>query len=125
MGWCEIPISSALTLEPQIVWPTPSSTKKMPMVAMKRMMCGWLTSGRSTSRSMTKATTIITRAARMKAMIQCRPASMKPTIARAAKSTMPPWAKLKMDEALKIKTKPSATRAYMTPCSRPFTRTSR
>ena len=50
---------------------------------------------------------------------------MKPTMVSAAKSTIEPWAKLKMPEALKISTKPSATREYITPCSSPAISTSR
>ena len=38
------------------------------------------------------------------------PCSISPTRVSAANSTMAPWAKLNMPEALKISTKPSATR---------------
>ena len=47
------------------------------------------------------------------------PRSMRPTSVSAANSTMTPCAKLKTPEALKISTKPSATREYMTPDSSP------
>src|SRR3546814_17620989 len=86
---------------------------------MKRMICGWLTSGRSTTFSTTMASSTMTPAVTMKASVQCRHITMKPTKESAAKRNMEPWAQLKMTEALKISTKPSATRAKSTPCSRP------
>src|SRR6266704_217904 len=49
-----MPTSSRLTLLPQSISPKPSRKKLSPIVAMNRMMCSWLTSGRSTSRSMAK-----------------------------------------------------------------------
>src|SRR5216684_2645279 len=49
-----MPTSSFLTLAPQAISPKPSRKKLSPMVAMNRMIGSWLTSGRSTSRSMAK-----------------------------------------------------------------------
>jgi hypothetical protein len=83
----------------------------IPNVAMNRMMSGWLTSGRSTTRSMLQASayitpTVSTRASRAGTPFSCRPTSVRP-----AKTTMMPWAKLNTPEALKISTKPSAISA--------------
>src|SRR5882724_11444081 len=47
------------------------------------------------------------------------PLSISPTRVRAANSTMTPWAKLKTPEALKIRTKPRATREYISPAAMP------
>ncbi len=47
------------------------------------------------------------------------PRSMSPTSVRAANSTITPWAKLNTPEALKIRTKPSATSEYMSPAAMP------
>ena len=44
---------------------------------------------------------------------------MSPTSVRAANSTITPWAKLKTPEALKMRTKPSATSEYMSPAAMP------
>ena len=52
------------------------------------------------------------------------PCSINPASERAANSTMTPWEKLKIPDALKISTKPSATREYMTPVSNPVITTS-
>ena len=46
-----MPMSSGLTVLPQRMSPKPSSTKASPMVLMNRMIGSWLTSGRSTRRS--------------------------------------------------------------------------
>src|SRR5690606_15333845 len=53
------------------------------------------------------------------------PISMKPTKNRPANSTMAPCAKLNTPEALKIRTKPSATSEYITPAMRPPISTSK
>ena len=55
-----MPTSSFLTLAPQTISPKPSRKKLSPMVAMNRMIGSWFTSGRSTTRSMAKASAIIT-----------------------------------------------------------------
>src|SRR4051812_10439194 len=55
----------------------------------------------------------------------CVNASSARTRASAAVSTIAPWAKLKTPDALKISTKPNATREYSTPASNPLIRTSR
>ena len=67
---------------------------------MNKMIGSWLTSGRSTSRSMMKASRIMTMAVRMKAAQTGRPCSSSPTKVSAANSTMVPWAKLNTPEAL-------------------------
>src|SRR5262245_8361337 len=114
-----MPTSSFLTLAPHSISPNPSRKKLSPMVAMNRMMGAWLTSGRSTTRSMPKASAIMTATVRRSATAAGSPFSMSPTRVRAANSTMTPWAKLKTPEALKIRTKPSATREYMSPAAIP------
>src|SRR6266545_3294782 len=119
-----MPMSSFLTLLPQSSSPKPSRKKFSPMVAMNRMMYSWFTSGRSTIRSMAKASATITSTVRTRAMGIGTPRSISPTRVRAAKSTMTPWAKLKTPEALKIRTKPRATSEYMRPAARPPIRTS-
>src|SRR5438105_4015985 len=47
------------------------------------------------------------------------PRSMRPTRVSAANSTITPWAKLNTPEALKISTKPRATREYISPAKTP------
>ena len=86
---------------------------------MNRMIGSWFTSGRSTMRSMAKASRIMTAMVRASATSAGTPRSMSPTRVRAAKSTMTPWAKLKTPEALKIRTKPRATSEYRSPDARP------
>src|SRR5713101_751697 len=114
-----MPTSSRLTLLPQSISPKPSRKKLSPIVAMNRMMCSWLTSGRSTSRSMAKASATITAVVRTSARATGTPRSISPTSVSAANSTMTPWAKLNTPEALKISTKPRATREYMSPAATP------
>src|SRR5437879_9134059 len=89
------------------------------MVAMNRMIASWFTSGRSTTRSMRKARPTITAIVTMSATATGTPRSISPTSVRAEKSTMTPWAKLKTPEALKMRTKPRATREYMSPAAMP------
>ena len=87
----------------------------MPIVAMNRMIPSWLTSGRSTSRSMAKATTAMTAPAteggdQRQAERQAIARELeRRTSVSAANSTIAPWAKLNTPDALKISTKPSAT----------------
>src|SRR5262245_46850942 len=114
-----IPTSSFLTLAPQAISPKPSRKKLSPMVAMNRMMCSWFTSGRSTTRSMAKASATMTMTVRRSATGTGAPFSIRPTRVSAAKSTMTPCAKLKTPEALKISTKPRATSEYMRPAAIP------
>src|SRR5437867_947388 len=114
-----MPTSSRLTLLPQSISPKPSRKKLSPIVAMNRMMCSWLTSGRSTSRSMAKASATITAVVRTSARATGTPRSISPTNVSAANSTITPWAKLNTPEALKISTKPRATREYMSPAATP------
>src|SRR5882724_2178220 len=114
-----MPTSSFLTLAPQSISPRPSRTKVSPMVAMKRMMGAWFTSGRSTTRSMPKASATITATVARSATATGSPISMSPTRVRAANSTITPWAKLNTPEALKMRTKPSAPSEYMSPAAMP------
>src|SRR3989454_5609994 len=114
-----IPMSSFLTLAPHTISPKPSRKKLRPIVAMNRMMCAWLTSGRSTSRSIAKARATMTAAVSTSATTTGAPRSISPTSVSAANSTMTPWAKLNTPEALKISTKPRATREYMSPAATP------
>ena len=90
----------------------------MPSVAISRVMPSWLTSWRSTSRSISQATTTITACRDEGQQVgqhqaveagHCGIHSAKRAIASAANSTIAPCAKLKTPEALKISTKPSAT----------------
>src|SRR5215470_6478772 len=114
-----MPTSSFLTLAPHAISPKPSRKKLSPMVAMNRMMCSWFTSGRSTTRSTAKASPIMTMTVRRSATGTGTPFSIRPTRVSAAKSTITPWAKLKTLEALKMRTKPRATREYMSPAAIP------
>src|SRR5713226_3487307 len=114
-----MPTSSFLTLAPQAISPKPSRKKLSPMVAMNRMIGSWLTRGRRTTRSMTKASATMARRVRASAMGTGTPFSMSPTRVRAEKRTMTPWAKLNTPEALKMRTKPRATREYMSPAATP------
>src|SRR6185369_11302967 len=114
-----MPMSRRLTLAPQTISPKPSRKKFRPIVAMNRMMCSWLTSGRSTSRSMANARATITSMVRIRAMGTGTPRSSKPTSVRAANSTITPWAKLNTPDALKISTKPRATSEYIRPAAIP------
>src|SRR5688500_18512913 len=119
-----MPTSSRLTLAPHSISPNPSRKKFSPMVAMNKMMCSWLTSGRSTIRSMAKASATMTTMVSRSATTTGRPFSISPTSVRAANSTITPCAKLKTPEALKIRTKPSATSEYMSPVAMPPRNTS-
>src|SRR3990172_6003148 len=114
-----IPMSSFLTLAPHAIPPKPSRKKLSPIVAMKRMMCSWFTSGRSTSRSMTNASATMTAVVSPRATATGTPRSMRPTSVSAANRTMTPWAKLNTPDALKISTKPSATSEYIRPAKIP------
>ena len=117
-------MSSRLTLAPHTISPKPSRKKFNPIVAMNRMMCSWLTSGRSTSRSIANANATMTAVVRARATTTGTPRSSSPTSVRAANSTITPWAKLNTPEALKISTKPSATREYISPAKTPPSSTS-
>src|SRR4029450_85310 len=114
-----MPTSSFLTLAPHTISPKPSRKKLSPIVAMKRMIAGWFTSGRSTTRSMPKASATITATVARSATNTGSPFSVRPTRVRAANSTITPWAKLNTPEALKMRTKPSATSEYMSPAAMP------
>src|SRR5262245_12699610 len=114
-----MPTSSFLTFDPQSISPKPSRKKFRPIVAMNRMMCSWLTSGRKTTRSMTKARTTIVPTVSSRATATGAPSSSRPTSVSAANRTITPWAKLKTPETLKISTKPRATSEYMRPAKMP------
>ncbi len=73
-----MPTSSFLTLLPQTSSPKPSRKKLSPIVAMNRMICSWFTSGRSTTRSMAKASATITTMVRTSAATSGRPALHQP-----------------------------------------------
>jgi hypothetical protein len=83
----------------------------IPKVAMKRMMSGWFTRGRSTTRSIVTASRNMTPSDRITASQAGTPFSWRPTRVRAENTTMIPCAKLNTPEALKMSTKPSAMRA--------------
>ncbi len=107
----------------------------MPSVAINRVTPSWFTRWRSTSRSISQATSHMsapasTKAATLASTRLSMPSqigihSEKRAMARAAKSTMAPWAKLKTPEALKISTKPRATSEYSMPAIRPPSSASR
>ena len=71
-----------------------------PIVAMNSEICGWLTSGRSTRRSITRPSTIITASVATSATPNESPCSVRPTNVSAAKNTSEPCAKLKTPDAL-------------------------
>src|ERR1700723_2444307 len=125
IGVSTMPRSSSWTLAPIAIWDSPSITNESPSVAMNSVICGWLTSGRSTTRStaVAIATMIasVSNAASQKSMFFSR----RVTKVRAAHNTIEPCAKLKTPDALKTSTKPIATSEYITPASRPPTRVSK
>ena len=96
---------------PKIDSPKPIRNELSPIVAMKRMMSGWLTRGRRTTRSTVNASRNIMPIARITPSQAGTPSSCNPTSVRAPNTTMMPWAKLNIPDALKIKTKPSAISA--------------
>ena len=57
--------------------------------------------------------------------VHCGNHSEKRAMAKAAKSTIAPWAKLNTPEALNISTKPNATSEYSMPAIRPPSNVSR
>src|SRR6202167_235020 len=124
IGVSTMPRSSSWTLAPIAIWDSPSITNASPRVAMHSVICGWLTRGRSTTRStaIAIATMIasVISAASQKSIFFSR----KVTKVKAAHNTIEPWAKLKTPDALKTSTKPIATSEYITPASRPPTRVS-
>src|SRR5574343_1095916 len=107
----------------------------MPSVTIRRVAPSWLTSLRSTKRSTVQATTSMTPTAptpaiRLASSNWSPPSaalahSEKRAMARAANSTIAPWAKLNTPEDLKISTKPSAISEYSMPAIRPPKRVSR
>ena len=83
---------------PKMISPKPIRNSVMPIVAMNRMMSGWPTSGRSTTRSTTTARTNMTPSVSATETQAGTPASCRPTSVSAANTTMMPCAKLKMRE---------------------------
>ncbi len=77
-------------------------------MAISSAIASWLTSGRSTSRSISQASATMITTARSAASHHGMTSAMRATDS-AAKSTIAPCAKLNTPEALKISTKPSAT----------------
>ena len=75
-------------------------TNVRPIVAMNSVICGWLTSGRSTIRSVRRPSAIIATSVSANAIQKCRPISTSPTKVSAAKKTIAPCAKLKTPDAL-------------------------
>src|SRR5678816_2677548 len=59
IGSSRMPRSRRRTSTPQASWATPSMTKESPIVAISRVSSVWLTSGRSTKRSVTIPTATI------------------------------------------------------------------
>ena len=96
---------------PKMISPKPMRNSVMPIVAMKRMMSGWPTSGRSTTRSMVTASTNMTPSVRITQIHAGTPMACRPTRVSAAKTTMMPCAKLKIRLDRKISTNPSAISA--------------
>src|SRR5262245_37092425 len=125
IGSSVMPRSSARTFAPQVSWAMPSTKNDRPIVAMKSVICGWFTSGRSTTRSVRNASAAITARASATASQNGTPIEVNPTVVSAARNTIAPWAKLNTPEALKISTKPSATSEYITPASSPPISTSK
>eukprot|EP00952_Eustigmatos_sp_NYUAD-ZCMA_P010848 44294-Eustigmatos_ZCMA.PRE.1 len=121
--------------EPNSVCPSPSRKYVIPSVAISSVTASWFTRWRSTSRSISQATTPMHAAAsknaivlaiqRLSMPIHIGTHSAKRAIASAANSTIAPCAKLNTPEALKISTKPRATREYNMPAIRPPSSASR
>ena len=60
IGSSWMPRSRPRTFAPQIICARPSMKKASPIVAMNSVICGWLTSGRSTMRSVASPSSTIT-----------------------------------------------------------------
>ena len=73
------PSSRPRTLAPQVICARPSMKNVRPIVAMNSVICGWLTSGRSTTRSITSPSTIITTSVAGTASQGEKPCSSNPT----------------------------------------------
>ena len=95
-----MPRSRLWGCEPHNSCDRPSSRKVSPIVAMNSVICGWLTSGRSTIRSVNRPRTIIAPSVASNASQKLRPISCKPTNVAAAKNTIAPCAKLNTPDAL-------------------------
>ncbi|MNZ97959.1 hypothetical protein D3C78_1172260 [compost metagenome] len=99
-GTSSMPRSSARTWAPIRPWARPSMMNDRPRVAMNRVICERLTSGRSTVRSMTMAPMAITTTVSSSARAKGSPCSCRLTKVSAANSSMAPWAKLNTPLAL-------------------------
>ena len=107
----------------------------MPKVAINKVAPSWLTKWRKTRYSTNQATANITAPAKTKAIklatnklsspVKAGIHSAKRAMAKAANSTIAPWAKLNTPDALKMSTKPRATREYNMPAIRPPIKVSR
>jgi hypothetical protein len=82
-----------------------------PIVAISRMMSGWLTSGRITKRSTASARSPITPMVRISARIGRHPFFVQADQRQPGKHHHDALAKLNTPDALKISTKPSAISA--------------
>ena len=85
----------------------------------------WFIKGLKTNLSVLKPTSTISPIVTKKAKKKGRPSSIKPTKDNTAKKTIAPCAKLKVAEALYIRTKPNATNEYIVPANKPATTTSK
>jgi len=94
------PMSSPRTFAPQAICASPSTRNARPIVAMNSVICGWLTSGRSTKRSVTSPSTTMTTSVTGSASQGDSPSSITPTKVSAAKNTIAPCAKLNTPDAL-------------------------
>lgn len=119
MGSSTMPSDSGRTSLPHNKGARPSRKNDSPIVAMNNVIGDWFTSFRSTKRSVARLINTMTPNAPIAASHSGKPCSIRPTTDSAAKYTIAPWAKLNTPDALKISTKPSATREYITPESSP------
>ena len=100
IGTSGMPSSRPCGCEPQRICDSPSSTNVRPIVAMRSVIGGWLTSGRSTVRSITMPSSTIATRVTASASQMFQPRSINETKVSAAKKTSEPCAKLKTPDAL-------------------------
>ena len=89
-GTSSMPRSSARTCAPIKPWARPSIMNDRPKVAMNRVICERLTSGRNTRRSISNAPTIITSTVSSNARANGTPWSCRLTKVNAANSSIAP-----------------------------------
>jgi hypothetical protein len=87
IGSSWIPRLRFRTSTPHMSCATPSMTNERPIVAINNVSSLWLTSGRSTKRSVAMPTSTITPIATGNAAQNGSPSSMTPTKVRTAKNT--------------------------------------